>query len=204
MWLSFYNPKGVGDVLMLVAGDLQKEQVATETQANITRIFDKETNETYGYNIFDLSNYFELEETGHVTLDATQIDLLNQHLYESGFDPVQIDNTPRLVVAKVLECVPHQDSDHLSITQTDIGGETVQIVCGAANVHEGMTTIAALPDAVMPDGQIIRPGQLRGVDSIGMLCSAYELGVDPEHKLKGIIDLDEPVAPGTPATEVLK
>lgn len=204
MWLSFYNPKGIGDVLMLVAGDLPRERVATETQANITRIFDNETNETYGYNIFDLSSYFSLEQTGHVALNDTQLDLLNQHLYESGFDPIQLDTTPRLVVAKVLACEPHHDSDHLSVTQTDIGGETVQIVCGAANVHEGMTSIAALPDAVMPNGQIIRPGKLRGVDSVGMLCSAFELGIDPEHKQQGIIDLDQEVAPGTPASEVLQ
>lgn len=199
MWLSFYNPRGVGDVLMLVADDLARERTATETQANITRIFDSETNETVGYNIAHISDYFTINERGHVILNDEQLEQLNQRLYEFGFDPIELDRSPRLVAAKVMSVTPHPDSDHLSVTMTQVGAdETLQIVCGAANVHEGMTTIAALPDAVMPNGQIIRPGSLRGVKSYGMLCSAYELGFDPEHQWRGIVDLATEYAPGTP------
>ncbi|MDO4681126.1 MAG: DUF4479 and tRNA-binding domain-containing protein [Aerococcus sp.] len=204
MWLSFYNPKGVGDVLMLVAGDLPRERTAAETQANITRIYDNQTNDTVGYNVDHISDYFTIHDEGHVVLSDEQLEQLNQRLYEFGFDPIEIDRTPRLVAAHVLSVTPHPDSDHLSITQTEVGlEEPLQIVCGAANVHEDMTSIAALSDAVMPNGQIIRPGELRGVESFGMLCSAYELGLDPEHQLKGILDLDEAYAPGTPLEDII-
>ncbi|MDO4671091.1 MAG: DUF4479 and tRNA-binding domain-containing protein [Aerococcus sp.] len=203
MWLSFYNPKGVGDVLMLVNGDLPRERTATETQANITRIFDRETNETVGYNIDHISDYFAINGSGHVIMDDAQLEQLNQRLYEFGFDPIELDRSPRLVAAKVLKVTPHPDSDHLSITESQVAPDVVlQIVCGAANVHEGMTSIAALEGAVMPNGQIIRPGALRGIESAGMLCSAYELGFDPEHKMKGIVDLATPYAPGTPLAEI--
>ncbi len=41
----------------------------------------------------------------------------------------------KIVVGEVMECVPHPDSDHLSICQVDIGEEELsQIVCGAPNV----------------------------------------------------------------------
>lgn len=50
----------------------------------------------------------------------------------------------------------------------------------------------------MPNGQIIWPGELRGVKSNGMICSAYELGLDPDHERQGILVLDDELTPGTP------
>ena len=45
----------------------------------------------------------------------------------------------KVVVAEVLECVDHPDSDHLHICQVDAGtGEKLQIVCGAPNVKAGI------------------------------------------------------------------
>ncbi|MDK6234182.1 YtpR family tRNA-binding protein [Aerococcus sanguinicola] len=203
MWICFYNPKGVGDVLMVTRGQLQKDQIATETIAGITRIYNKETDNTMGYNFHSISDYIKLEGSGQVRLSDEQLDTLNQLLYEKGFETISTNNDPAIVVGYVKSCVDHEDSDHLHITETQVGeDQTYQIVCGAANVHQDMKVVVALPGAVMPDGLVIWPSELRGVQSSGMLCSAYELGVDPEHKLQGIIEIKDDVPIGTPFSEL--
>lgn len=76
--------------------------------------------------------------------------------------------SPKFVVGYVKECLPHEDSDHLSVTQTEVdNGEVLQIVCGAANIKKGQRVVVAKPGAVMPSGSIIWPGELRGVASNG-------------------------------------
>lgn len=198
MWISFYNRQGVGDVLMFSKGQLDRSKIAVETIANVTRIYNKETKETFGYNFHHISERLEIEGNGHVQLSEGQMDTLNQLIYEQGYDPIPYENEPRIVVGKVLTCVDHEDSDHLHVTETQVGEDVYQIVCGASNVHADMGVIVALPGAVMPNGQVIRPGELRGVASQGMLCSAYELGRDPEHKQKGIMEVPLDLELGTP------
>ena len=102
------------------------------------------------------------------------------------------------------ECVDHPDRDHLHITQTRVAADTVlQIVCGAANIEAGQKVLVAQPGAVMPDGLIIWPGQLRGVDSYGMICSTRELGLDAIENKPGIWVLKDDLAVGTPLEQVI-
>ena len=69
---------------------------------------------------------------------------------------------------------------HLSVTEIKVdNGEVLQIVCGAANIRKGLKVVVAKPGAMMPDGLLIWPGELRGVESFGMVCSAKELNLDP-------------------------
>ena len=83
-----------------------------------------------------------------------------------------------IVLGKVLSLEKHPDSDHLWITQIDIGeSEPVQIVTGAQNLKEGDYIPAALHKSVVAGGQKITKGKLRGVMSNGMLCSLGELGL---------------------------
>ncbi len=83
-----------------------------------------------------------------------------------------------VVAAKVLEVVPHPDSDHLVVCQADAGtGSPVQIVTGAPNVRAGDFVPAALHGSTLPGGVTIKKGKLRGVESNGMLCSLSELGL---------------------------
>ena len=84
----------------------------------------------------------------------------------------------KVVVGKVLEVVPHPDSDHLVICQVEVGAESpVQIVTGASNVNAGDFVPAALHGSTLPNGIKIKKGKLRGVESNGMLCSLGELGL---------------------------
>ena len=105
-------------------------------------------------------------------------------------------NATNLVVGEVIECEMHPDSDHLHVCKVDVGnGEILQIVCGAPNVRKGLKVIVALAGADLPGGVKIKKGNIRGVESNGMLCSIAELGLEskflkPEDK-EGIHELPE-------------
>ncbi len=96
----------------------------------------------------------------------------------------------------MLKLTPHPDSDHLQVAQVDLGAQQVQIVCGAPNVAAGQTVVAAIPGAMMPNGQLIWPGQLRGVDSYGMLCAARELAIPGAPQRRGILIMPDDLPAG--------
>ena len=94
------------------------------------------------------------------------------------------EDVQNVIVARVKKMARHENSDHLWVCQVNIGSETVQIVTGAQNVHEGDIVPAAIPVAHLPGDITIKPGKLRGVESYGMLCSYHELGLT-EHDMPG-------------------
>ena len=84
-----------------------------------------------------------------------------------------------VVAGKVLSMERHPDSDHMWVCQVDVGqAEPVQIVTGAWNVHAGDLVPVALHKSTLPGGKHIEKGKLRGVESNGMMCGLYELGLD--------------------------
>ncbi|MGP6138938.1 MULTISPECIES: YtpR family tRNA-binding protein [unclassified Jeotgalibaca] len=198
MWLSFYNKEAVGDTLMLTNGDITRSELSTESKGNVTRIFRTETGETVSYNVFSISETFEPNGNGQVFLTDEQVEKLNTVIQAVGFnDTITIDRSPKFVVGYVKECVPHEDSDHLNITQTEVdNGEVLQIVCGASNIKKDQKVVVAKPGAVMANGLVIWPGELRGVASHGMICSAKELGVENPTGKKGILVLDSDTETG--------
>lgn len=103
-------------------------------------------------------------------------------------------NATNLVIGKVVECIPHPDSDHLHVCKVDIGNEVLNIVCGAPNVRSGLHVIVAKAGASLPGGTI-KKGMIRGVESNGMLCSIEELGLDhkflKKEDIEGICELGE-------------
>jgi phenylalanyl-tRNA synthetase beta chain len=108
----------------------------------------------------------------------------------------------KVVVAKVLECVPHPDSDHMHVTKVDAGtGEILQIVCGAPNVRAGLKTCCALIGGRVGDMKM-KPAKLRGVESFGMLCSYKELGMAEESD--GIVELPDDAPVGTDIHDYFK
>lgn len=105
-----------------------------------------------------------------------------------GVEPVGATFS-QVVVARVESCEPHPNADKLSLCTVRDGndGEGHQVVCGAPNVHEGMTVAYARVGAILPGNFKIKKAKLRGVESSGMLCSAKELGLGDDDD--GIMEL---------------
>lgn len=145
-------------------------------------------------NIFQASHKItNLNGEGQINLSPSQLTELNLAVKEAGFDTVfTLDNSPKFVVGLVTECKKHEDSDHLSVTKILVDNdEELQIVCGASNIREGLKVVVAKVGAMMPDGMIIWPGELRGVKSDGMVCSARELNLLNTPEVKGILELPD-------------
>lgn len=103
-----------------------------------------------------------------------------------------------VVVGEVISVEQHPDADKLRVTQVNIGAaEPLQIVCGAPNVTVGMKAPVATVGAILPSdngaGFEIKNGNLRGVDSNGMLCGASE--IDLTDSIDGLLELpaDAPI-----------
>ncbi len=114
-----------------------------------------------------------------------------------------IDN---VVIGEVVECNDHPDSDHLHVCDVNIGDKVVQIVCGAPNVRKGLKVIVALPGAVLPGDFEIKKSKIRGVESNGMICALYELGLEEktdEAYNRGIEELDKNAKVGEDAFSYL-
>jgi len=103
------------------------------------------------------------------------------------------------IAAKIVECRPHENSDHLHVLMVDDGSGTLrQVVCGAPNARVGLISALAIPGCVI-EGHEIQSGKLRGVLSDGMMCSGRELGINDDHS--GIIELPENTKIGSAVIE---
>ena len=115
-----------------------------------------------------------------------------------------IDN---LIIGEITSCEDHPDSDHLHVCIVKINDkESLQIVCGAPNVRVGLKVIVALPGAVLPGDFTIKKSKIRGVESNGMICALFELGLEEkteENFNKGITELDNDAKPGEDAIKYL-
>ena len=107
-----------------------------------------------------------------------------------------------VIVAEVVECYDHPDSDHLHITRLNTGEpELLQVVCGAPNVAAGQKVLLATVGTKLGEDFKIKKSKIRGVESFGMICAEDELGIGNSHD--GIMVLDPDAVPGTPAKEYL-
>lgn len=107
------------------------------------------------------------------------------------------------VTAKVIEAKQHPNADRLRVCQVDPGnGETVELVCGAPNARTGMIGVFAPGGSYIPGtGITLKPTEIRGVTSNGMLLSEREMGISDEHD--GIVDLAEDTPIGEPAIAIM-
>ena len=111
------------------------------------------------------------------------------------------DNFDGVVIAQIVECIPHPDSDHMHILKVNYGAsEPIQVVCGAYNVRVGLKT-AYIKVGGHIDGIEIKAKPLRGILSNGMCCSMRELGIGDDHD--GIIELPDDVVVGTDIKDYL-
>lgn len=189
----FYNQKGIGDVLIIpLKSDDDRTAFNFETFGDVVKVTHSETNELLGYNIFKASSYFELEENGGIKLTEELLNSIHEVFNQNNLDEkLDVDLSPKFVVGYVKEKAPHENADKLSVCSVDVGKETLQIVCGAPNVEAGQRVVVAKVGATMPSGLAIKPTELRGVPSNGMICSAKELNLPDAPKEKGILVLEE-------------
>ena len=119
----------------------------------------------------------EFTDVGHITdkefAEAMTLSGSKVETFSSMRDEIK-----NVVVGRVEAIERHPDSDHLWVCQVNVGDETVQIVTGAQNVHAGDLVPVAKHKSLLPGGKKIEKGKLRGVESLGMLCSLGELGLD--------------------------
>ncbi|WP_268912947.1 YtpR family tRNA-binding protein [Lentilactobacillus sp. SPB1-3] len=192
MLIASYNPKGTGDTLIVILRPDTKEQ-KQEIKNDIVRISDVESNETLGYNFFNASQILDDLEgvNGQAPLTATDVDKLNSALVAAGFTgDIEFDPEPKFVIGYVKKMEDHPDSDHLKVTITVVdGGKELQIVSGSPNMAEDIKVVVAKVGAMMPDGLIIWPGKLRGVESDGMIVSGRELRLANAPQKKGALIL---------------
>ncbi len=198
MLIASYNPQNTGDTLVIILNQDVPEQ-ATVMQDGVARIYDPKDDHTLGYNFLQASQILPeiVNENGQVALSQGQVDKLNQYLDDHGFPAdLEIDRVPRFVVGYVQSMVDHPRSDHLKITKTEIdGGQELQIVSGSPNMQAGIKVVVAKVGAMMPDGLIIWPGELRGVESDGMICSGRELRIPHAPQVPGALILPEDYQP---------
>ncbi|MCK8098527.1 DUF4479 domain-containing protein [Bacillus sp. 2CMS4F] len=188
---AFYNKEGVGDTLLISLKDVTREQVGYEKHGDVVKIFNSETNETTGFNIFNASSYLTIDENGPVALSETFVQDVNEMLNRNGIEEtLVVDLSQKFVVGYVESKEKHPNADKLSVCKVNVGDETLQIVCGAPNVDQGQKVVVAKVGAVMPSGLVIKDAELRGVPSSGMICSAKELALPDAPAEKGILVLE--------------
>ncbi len=118
-------------------------------------------------------------------------DVANPAAALDGFNTARIDKVEM-----------HPDSDHLHILAVNTGKDVLQVVCGAPNVKEGLVGIYAPTGALIPCyGERLKVAKIRGIESMGMMCSEKELMVGEDHN--GIIELPADTPIGVPAAEIL-
>lgn len=120
-----------------------------------------------------------------------------------------------VIVAHVVECGEHPDSDHLHVTKVDLGdcpekaqnaafldeNGLLQVVCGAPNVAAGQKVLLATIGTSLGEDFKIKKSKIRGIESFGMLCAEDELGIGSSHD--GIMVLEADAVAGTPASKYL-
>ena len=147
------------------------------------------------------------EYTDAMTLSGTKVE---------GYE-VQDADLDKIVIGQIDKIEKHPDADKLIICQVNVGDETVQIVTGANNVHEGDKVPVVLdggrvagghePGSRVAGGIKIKKGKLRGIESQGMMCSIEELGSSrdmyPEAPEEGIYIFPKDAKTGANAVEAL-
>lgn len=105
-------------------------------------------------------------------------------------------------VGYVREARQHPNADRLRLCTVETRHGVFEVVCGAPNARTGMKVVFAPEGSVIPaSGEVLKKAVIRGVPSVGMLCSARELGLGDEHD--GIIELPETAEVGEPAVRAL-
>lgn len=94
-----------------------------------------------------------------------------------------------IIAAQVTKIEKHPNADRLQIVElTDGTNSIAPVVCGAFNFQVGDKVALALPGANIPrdihtethEPFVLQKATIRGVESQGMICAAFELGLSDE------------------------
>ncbi|MFT7671175.1 MAG: phenylalanyl-tRNA synthetase beta chain [Planctomycetota bacterium] len=136
-----------------------------------------------------------------ITPEQLALDLTLSTAEVEGIEPFA-PHLSAVVVGLVKTRERHPDADKLNVCTVDVGsGEDLQIVCGAPNVDAGLKVAVATVGTVLPGDFKIKKSKIRGVASVGMICSVRELDLGDEHD--GIWVLPEEAEVGKPVAEAL-
>ncbi|MEK6215675.1 MAG: phenylalanine--tRNA ligase subunit beta, partial [Boseongicola sp.] len=129
----------------------------------------------------------------HLETDAP-LDEIIEALNMIGLEVEEVDDRSQFspfTIAKVVSAEQHPDADRLRVLMVDKGdGNLIQVVCGAPNARKGLVGAFAGPGTYVPGIDVtLAIGNIRGVESHGMMCSERELNMSDNHE--GIIDLDK-------------
>ncbi|WP_286924665.1 MULTISPECIES: YtpR family tRNA-binding protein [Lysinibacillus] len=186
----FYNKEHVGDVLLVQLATEAIVKTEVERAGDIAILKEAQTGEIKAFNLFNASRYVQTDAKGLVEITPELVEQLEVAIAKNGATiSLDVDFTPKFVVGLVETKDKHPNADKLSVCTVNVGEEILQIVCGAPNVEAGQKVVVAKIGAVMPSGMLIKEGNLRGVDSHGMLCSARELAIPNAPSEKGILVL---------------
>ncbi|PDT48555.1 phenylalanine--tRNA ligase subunit beta [Sinorhizobium fredii] len=135
----------------------------------------------------------------HLETDAS-LEEICARLTMIGLEVEEVDDKAAFepfVIARVISAEQHPNADKLKVLKVDTGsGEPVQVVCGAPNARKGLVGAFAAPGTYVPGIDVtLSIGNIRGVESRGMMCSEKELEISDDHT--GIIDLPEDAPLGT-------
>ncbi|MVA24001.1 phenylalanine--tRNA ligase subunit beta [Agrobacterium vitis] len=135
----------------------------------------------------------------HLDTDAT-LDQVCERLTAIGLEVEDVDDKAAykpFVIAKILSEEKHPSADRLKVLSVDAGdGKPVQVVCGAPNARAGLIGAFGRPGMYVPGLDVtLAIGNIRGVESHGMMCSEKELNMSDNHD--GIIDLPDDAPVGT-------
>ena len=141
----------------------------------------------------------------HLDTQAT-LDQIVEKLTMVGLEVEKVtdraEGLETFVVGYVVEAKQHPNADRLRVCQVDTGTEKVELVCGAPNAKTGMKGAFAPGGSYIPGTNItLKPTEIRGVMSNGMLLSEREMGISDEHD--GIIELDENAKIGGRVVDVM-
>ncbi|BAP85428.1 putative tRNA-binding protein ytpR [Paucilactobacillus hokkaidonensis JCM 18461] len=193
MLIASYNQAELGDVLVVVTAADTLEQVTT-VRDNIVEIVDKDDGHLIGFNFLQVQEILpNFSGNGQVKLSTEQLASLNGAIKQAGFaTQLNADESSKFVIGYVKDLEKHPNSDHLHITKTIVdGNQELTIVSGSPNIAKNIKVVVAKVGAMMPSGQIIWPGQLRGVSSNGMICSGRELGLKNAPQKPGALILPD-------------
>ncbi|MFL2771732.1 MAG: phenylalanine--tRNA ligase subunit beta [Rhodospirillaceae bacterium] len=141
----------------------------------------------------------------HLDTDA-DLEQITDKLTAIGLEVEGVDNPAKalapFIVAEVISAEKHPNADRLKVCRISIGSEEIQVVCGAPNARSGLKGILARPGDMIPStGAVLKSGEIRGVESRGMMCSAQELKLGDDQD--GIIELDTDALAGSSAVDAL-